>query len=107
MVRVQLLGVSLLVRDEDIAAAIKPFLEPDADSDPRDVAPVRHMILCKVGEMEKAVPGLIDAIMAEQRVLNNLGLPAEEVVVWENKVRANPGKHYMDPRNPDEYTRIL
>ncbi|KKN12250.1 hypothetical protein LCGC14_1018280 [marine sediment metagenome] len=107
MIRVRLFGTLTLIRDKEIEEKLERLFEPHTDDDPKDVAPYRSFVPVSTNGLKDTVPGMIEAVMKEHEILNGMGLPAEEVIIWGgNKVRANPGSKYRDPRDPDSWTKF-
>ncbi|RKZ09776.1 hypothetical protein DRQ25_05155 [Candidatus Fermentibacteria bacterium] len=108
MIKLELLGIETLIRDEAIVAVLKPhveYLEADADSWRKAFDRCR---LKKGTPIDQLLPGLIEAVLIETRKLNREGLRAEEMIIWDgHKVRVKPRHGYTDPRNPDEFTEFL
>jgi hypothetical protein len=111
VIKLRLLGIETLVRDEGMVNALKPHIEVlESDADEWSAAFTR----CKLKKgtpsdtLETLFPGLVEAVLIETRKLNREGLRAEEMIIWDGrKVRVKPHHGYLDPRNPDEFTEFL
>ena len=108
MIRIHLLGMVALIRDEEMVEKLEPLFEDHLPDHIDDAAPWRQLRSDVPARMfDDYLPGFLEGVMKEVRALNERDLPANEIVVWgKNKVRAHPGPNYHDPRDPDEFTEF-